>query len=289
MALFTSQATLRLIDLALEEDLGRGDLTSQCMLTKDLRASASIIARENLCLCGAPLIKLILDRLKADCQVELKAQDGENLQDNQPIAQLHGLVADLLAAERTILNFLQRLSGIATNTQKFVRLIESKSKLLDTRKTTPGWRALEKYAVRTGGADNHRASLGDMILIKNNHIDALRKGTDSAHNLGEILQRALKSKPSWALCEVEVRNLEELQQVLKAPVDIIMLDNMQHEACHEAISLIRARPNSPKVELSGGINLGNLTQFASLGADFISLGALTHSARWVDISMRITI
>jgi nicotinate-nucleotide pyrophosphorylase (carboxylating) len=274
----------KLVDLALEEDLAFGDITSALTVPEDHRSKASIIARQRLVVCGCEVLPVILQEGRWGLELEFEAQDGEELENGAVIAKLQGLTRELLAAERTMLNFLQRLSGVATYTRDFCS-IEPALIVLDTRKTLPAWRVLDKYGVRVGGGRNHRFCLGDMVLVKNNHIDAHPKGMRGA------LEDIAANKPLYMPWEVEVRNLDELRIALEYSPNIIMLDNFSDPLIVEAVKLVRTSARgsnvSPMIEVSGGITRERLTDIRSAGADAVSVGALTTQAPNVDISMRI--
>jgi len=277
-------AVRELIRLAIQEDLNTGDITSQLCLDDAQEAQAIIIAREELLLCGVDLIDLVLAELRFKVACSHLEQDGAWLQTNQEIAKLQGKTRDLLGAERIILNFLQRLSGVATFTNNFVKGLSGIT-VLDTRKTTPGWRVLEKYAVRVGGAKNHRASLGDMMLIKNNHIDAAKKS--GVKDIGAWMRKCISGRATGMQVEIEVRDQDELKSALEANPDFIMLDNMNDAQVAEAVKIIRTSDKSIKVEVSGGVGRERLAKLSEIGVDLVSVGALTRKATWVDISMRI--
>ena len=268
----------RLIDLALEEDLGAGDITTQHLVSARATGSAMIKAKENLVTCGLTVAERVFQRLDPGIRYTPKVTEGKRVGAGSPMVHLSGTLHALLGAERTALNFLQRLSGIATHTRAHMAALDNASvRLVDTRKTTPGWRVLEKYAVRTGGAFNHRMGLYDGVLIKDNHIAACG-GIAAA--VGRI-----KARTSHLVkIEVESATLEEVREALDAGSDVIMLDNMDVPTMTQAVKLIDGRA---LVEVSGGVAKDNLKSLADLGIDIISMGALTHSARAVDISMDI--
>lgn len=270
-----------LVDLALQEDAGMGDITSQSIFSHDHHSQASILAREDLTVCGLEVAKRVFQRVDPTVSLDFKSSDGERLKAGTPILLAEGATISILTAERTALNFLQRLSGIATLSHRFAKAVAqtgSGVRIVDTRKTIPGWRALEKYAVRCGGCYNHRASLGEHILIKENHIRA-------AGSIAEAVQRCRSLAPHCAKIEVEVESMDEVQQALNAGAEIIMLDNMSPMQAKQAVGLING---AAMVEVSGGIDLANLADYAMAGIDVISVGALTHSAPAVDMSMIIT-
>lgn len=276
----TSQHALhRLIDLALEEDIGTGDITTDTLIPEDARGEAVILAKAPLILAGMPVARAVFQRLDATLAFQDALGDGEAVEAGTCLLKLSGPLRPLLTGERTALNFLQRLSGIATHVRRYMKGLPTPSlRLVDTRKTTPGWRALEKYAVRIGGAANHRMSLSDGILIKDNHVAV-------CGGIRQALERARRSAPHTLKLEIEVRTPDEAREAAAAGADIIMLDNMGPETIREAVDLIDGRA---LVEVSGGVTRDNLAALAANGVDIVSVGALTHSAVAVDISMNIT-
>ena len=276
----TSQHALhRLIDLALEEDIGTGDITTDTLIPEDARGEAVILAKAPLILAGMPVARAVFQRLDAALAFQDALGDGEAVEAGACLLKLSGRLRPLLTGERTALNFLQRLSGIATHVRRYMEGLPTPSlRLVDTRKTTPGWRALEKYAVRIGGAANHRMSLSDGILIKDNHVAV-------CGGIRQALERARRSAPHTLKLEIEVRTPNEAREAAAAGADIIMLDNMGPETIREAVDLIDGRA---LVEVSGGVTRDNLAALAANGVDIVSVGALTHSAVAVDISMNIT-
>lgn len=271
----------KLVDLALEEDLAFGDITASLTVPEDHTSTARIIARQHLVACGYEVLRIILQEGKWGIECKESASDGDVLEDGAVMAELSGRTRALLAAERTILNFLQRLSGVATYTREFCA-VQPGLVVLDTRKTMPGWRVLDKYAVRVGGGRNHRFCLGDMILVKNNHIDAHPSGMRGA--LADIASH----KPLYMPWEVEVRNLEELAVALEFKPTIVMLDNFSDETIAQAVQQMKALDERPMIEVSGGITRDRLKRIHAAGADAVSVGALTTQAPNVDISMRIS-
>jgi len=269
----------RLIELALEEDLGPGDVTTQALIPPDRKGAAQILAKENLVVAGLPVAHRVFQKLESQVQFFSVALEGQGVSPGSVLAQVRGPLAAILTAERTALNFLRRLSGIATYTQKMVHAVSGSSiTIVDTRKTTPGWRALEKYAVRVGGAANHRFGLFDGVLIKNNHLAAVGSLTEAVRLARENTHLLLK-------IEVEVTSLAELEEALAAGVDIIMLDNMDEATMAQAVTITGGRA---VLEASGSMTLERLPQVAATGVNLISMGALTHSAPAVDIHLRIT-
>lgn len=268
----------KLIDLALTEDIGPGDITTEHLIAADARGEGTIVAKENLVIAGLDIAEFVFQRVSADVTFQTDFQDGAHINKGQTVISLSGPMSALLIGERTALNFLQRLSGIASYVQTYAAILEGKNvKLLDTRKTTPGWRELEKYAVRAGGGTNHRIGLYDAVLIKDNHI-AAAGGISSAVSIIKT-----KVAPTMTI-EVEASNLEEVQEALDAGAHIIMLDNMDLSQITAAVKLVNKRA---KLEVSGGITREHLADLADTGIDYISSGALTHSAKAVDLSMRI--
>ena len=269
----------RLIDLALEEDLFLGDVTSDATLDPAMEGEGRFLAKDELVLAGADVAVRVFDRLGASCRFE--GQDGFAFGRGSFIGTARGPVRALLAAERTALNFLQRLSGVATLTRRCADALAAgggKARLLDTRKTTPGWRRLEKDAVRAGGGANHRFALGDGVLIKDNHVAA-------CGGVGQAVQRARARASALLKIEVEVSDLAGLAEALSAGADIVLLDNMDEASMAEAV---RRASGRVLLEASGNMTLERLPRVAATGVDFVSMGALTHSAKAVDISFEIT-
>ena len=269
-----------LIDLALEEDAAFGDVTSQSIFPAEHFSSAQITARQDMVICGLEIAKSVFLRLDPDLKISLEAKDGERVANGSVVMRAEGSTIALLTAERTALNFLQRLSGVATLSRRFADAAAQTGtgvRIVDTRKTTPGWRALEKYAVRCGGCFNHRSSLGEHVLIKENHIAA-------AGSLKNAVRLARESAPHCAKIEVETESLDDVRQALEAKAEVIMLDNMQPAEIEQAVALI---DKAAIIEISGGIGLDTMTDYAQAGVDIISVGALTHSAPAADFSMII--
>jgi nicotinate-nucleotide pyrophosphorylase (carboxylating) len=268
----------RLIDLALEEDIGPGDVTTQALIPPHMQGEALIRAKEALVVAGLPVAARVFHRLDPDLVFEPQVREGQEVDPGTALARLRGTVAAILTGERVALNFLQRLSGIATFTKKMVAAVAGHPvALTDTRKTTPGWRALEKYAVRLGGGHNHRFGLYDGVLIKNNHLTATGSLTEAVH-------RAREHAPHTLSIEVEVTDLAGLEEALAAGADIIMLDNMGEADMLKAVEITRGRA---LLEASGGMTLKRLPRVAATGVNFISMGALTHSAPAADIHLRL--
>lgn len=278
---FTTPQLIEHIDQWLAEDIGSGDHSSLASIDANAQAQSRLLFKEDGVLAGMDLAKTVLHRVDPEIQFEPIAKDGDYITKGTLIATATGKAISLLSAERLLLNLMQRLSGIASQTKQAVDLVKGSSvKLLDTRKTTPGLRALEKWAVTVGGGHNHRFGLFDMIMLKDNHIDSAG-GIVPAIN--KTLQY-LKDKNLDLKIEVETRNLEEVKLVLETGhIHRIMLDNFNPELCVEAVKLIDGKYET---EASGGINLTNLASYAHTGVDYISLGFLTHSAVAKDISMK---
>jgi nicotinate-nucleotide pyrophosphorylase (carboxylating) len=279
---------LSLLQLAIAEDLspgamlgaypGDGDITSRSTIPAGERLSGYIRSKANGVIAGLPIARGVFQVIDPTLSFRSGAKDGDPVEKSQIIAQVEGDIRSMLAGERTALNFLGRMSGIATLTRRFVEAVKgTKAVILDTRKTAPGLRRLDKYAVRMGGGQNHRVGLFDMLLIKDNHIRG-------AGGISPAVRRAREMYGEKYLIEVEVKNLSELDEALKLPVDRIMLDNMELETMRNAVQMVKGRM---PVEASGNISLTNVRQIAETGVDFISSGALTHSAPVLDISMKI--
>ena len=267
-----------LIDIALNEDIGLGDITTDNLINSDLQGKAVIVAKQTLMVAGLDIVRHVFLTLDPEVKVSFQLNDGDIVNNEEILMKIEGKLATLLVGERTALNFLQRLSGIATNVRSYVdELAGSKVRLVDTRKTVPGWRILEKYAVRVGGAFNHRMSLFDGVLIKDNHI-AVSGGIKAA------VKKLRKKVHHLIKIEIEVTSFQELKEALDVGVDVIMLDNMSLEQVREAVKIVNGRAI---VETSGMIVKKDLKLLANTKVDIISSGALTHQARSVDISMRI--
>jgi len=272
----------RIIDTALDEDSGRGDITSESLIPRDLAGKASLIAKEKGVLAGGGVAGRVFYRVDPSLNITTLIPDGRALQPKDVIATIAGSVMSILRAERVALNFLQRLSGIASLTAQFVAAVGGlDARITDTRKTTPGLRMLEKYAVRTGGGHNHRLNLGDAVLIKDNHIAAMRA---LGLNLKDIVTKARENAPPGTTIEIEVTSTAEAREALRTGADTIMLDNMRPDEMRQAVKAIGGKA---KVEASGGITLANVREVAATGVDIISIGALTHSPRALDISLEL--
>lgn len=268
----------RLIERCLREDIGTGDLTTNSIVPPDAVSGGYILAKEDGVVAGLPVAEGVFLRLDPFVEFRALARDGDRIKSGQVLAELTGRARAILTGERLALNFLQRLSGIATRTARLVELIAGeKARLVDTRKTTPGLRMLEKYAVRVGGGYNHRFGLYDAVLIKDNHIKA-------AGGIRAAVEAARRGAPHTARIEVEVEDLAGVEEALEAGADIIMLDNMDPAAMKEAVALINGRA---LVEASGRISEENIRAVAAAGVDLISAGALTHSVKSLDISLEL--
>ena len=270
----------RAVKQALAEDIGSGDVTTLATVPADAGARAVMRAREPLTLAGIAFAEAAFIQLSPDVKIFRVASDGHPVRADHDILRVEGPARAILSAERVALNFVQRLSGIATLTALFSEAIkDTTAQILDTRKTTPGWRRFEKYAVVCGGGRNHRFGLYDMVLIKDNHLAALRHEQPNA--AAAAVRRARAAYPQLKV-EVEADTLEQVEQAAEAGADIILLDNMNPIQLRLAIQKIKGRA---KTEASGGVNLANVHDVAAAGVDFISIGALTHSARAVDIGL----
>ena len=270
----------RAVQLALAEDIGSGDSTSLAVLPETATARAVMRARERLVVAGLAFAEAAFAELSPLVKIERPAKDGQHLKTDETLLRVSGPARALLSAERVALNFVQRLSGIATLTAQFVDAAKgTPAQILDTRKTTPGWRRFEKYAVACGGGKNHRLGLSDMILIKDNHLAALRNEKPNA--IAAAVARARETFPQLKI-EVEADTLEQAEQAAEAGADIILLDNMNLIQLRLAVQKIKGRAQT---EASGGVNPANVYAIAGSGVDFISVGALTHSARAVDIGL----
>jgi len=269
-----------IIRIALEEDIGNGDITTAFLIPEDSESRALIIAKGNFVVAGIPFIKEVFSFSDREVRFNVFINDGSKVMKGDVIAEVTGRTKDLLSGERVSLNILQRLSGIATLTNMFVEKVKGlKTKIVDTRKTTPGLRFMEKYAVRVGGGNNHRFGLFDGILIKDNHIEAVGSITEAL--------RLASEGHHLAKVEVEVENLNDLKEAVEGDSDIVMLDNMSVKDMKEAVNIVRTSKKDVILEASGNVSLENVREIAETGVDLISIGALTHSATAVDISMKI--
>lgn len=272
-------ATEQLIRMALAEDLGTGDITTRVTVPAGTRGEARLVAREAGVLAGFDVFCRVYRTLDAAVEIEPGAAEGALVAAGDTVAVLRGPVVSLLTGERTALNFIQHLSGIATLTRRFVDLVAGTgARIVDTRKTTPGWRSLEKYAVRVGGGKNHRMGLFDGVLIKDNHLQA-------AGSVAAAVRQAQELAPHTLRIEVEVESLDQLCQACEAGAEIVLLDNMELESMRRAVLWREEKFPAVLLEASGGINLHTVAAVAQTGVDFISVGALTHSARAIDLAL----
>ena len=272
------EEVVRLIKLAIAEDLGTGDLTSEAVLADDLKGRAVIEAREPLVCCGLNVALKVFEKLEPGIVFSSLKAEGEDAAAGDVLVELEGSMKALLAGERTALNFLQRTCGVATLSRRYSLLAAGRAVILDSRKTIPGWRWLDKMAVRTGGCSNHRMGLYDGVLIKDNHIAA-------CGGVAEAVKKARCNAPTGIDIEVEVENLDELEEALSSGADIIMLDNFPPDKVAEAVKICKGRA---KLEVSGSIGVDNIEGYLNAArVDFISVGALTHSAQAADIAMEI--
>jgi len=277
---YAQDIKLQILDcviLALREDIGKGDITTDSIVPADMRTSAKIIVKESGIICGLGIARLVFQSVDKNIKFTDKAREGKAVKKGTVVATVKGPARGILTAERTALNFLQRLSGIATLTNKFVKAAGGRVKILDTRKTSPGLRVLEKYAVKIGGGFNHRLGLFDAVLIKDNHISVaggLKKAVDLA-----------KKKYPWI--EVEVKTLGQVREAIDSGATRIMLDNMSIAGIKRSVQLVGRSKRKIEIEVSGGITLKNIRSIARTGADYVSVGALTHSAPALDVSLKV--
>ena len=265
----------------LKEDLGRGDTTTQATVRGGQRARGRFLAKQDFILCGLEIAEAVFGTLDSQIQLESRVYDGEAISKSTEFASIEGPANVLLSGERTALNLLQRLSGVATLTKRFVDQVSGTgAKIVDTRKTTPGLRLLEKYAVSVGGGYNHRFGLDDGVLIKDNHI-ALAGGVRRA------IEFARRAVSHLMKIEVEVANQSQLNEAIAAGADIIMLDNMSYDQIRQSVQVIREQAPAVIIEVSGGVTIETVREFAECGVDLISVGAITHSATAVDISLKM--
>lgn len=273
----------KIISLALEEDIGKGDITSIATIRKNQKAVGKFLVKENGVIAGLSIAKQVMKSVDSKIKFKAFVQDGSKVNAGEIVAEVSGNARSILTAERTALNFLQRMSGIATASSIYAEAVaHTKAKVIDTRKTAPGLRILDKMAVKIGGCNNHRFGLYDMFLIKDNHIEIAGSITNAVNDCRKLMQKKKKK----FLIEVETKNLAEVEEAILAEVDIIMLDNFQIEDIIKAVKMINEKC---KVEASGGINLNTIKSVAETGVDFISVGGLTHSVKALDISLEITL
>lgn len=271
-----------IIDIALAEDLGHRDITTEAVIPPELEGRASVLAKDDGIVAGVDIAEKVFHRVDTSLNVEIFIQDGAKVKAGDIIATVSGKVSSILKAERTALNFTQKLSGIASEAAKYVAKTRgTKAVILDTRKTTPGLRSLEKYAVRMGGGQNHRLHLGSWILIKDNHLAALRA---LGMSIREIVAKAKQNGPEGMKVEIEVTNTQETLDAVEGGADMIMLDNMNPDEMRRAVSLI---PDHVETEASGGISLDNVRAAAMAGVDFISSGAFIHSVKILNMSLEL--
>jgi len=273
-----------IVTRALEEDVGSGDVTTEALISPSLKGKGTILAKSRGVLAGIHVAEIAFEQVDPSIHFERLIQDAMKVEPGDRVAVISGKAASILRAERVALNFLQHLSGIATATAKYVEAVsETKAKILDTRKTTPGLRLFEKYAVKMGGGQNHRTSLGDQVLIKDNHLIALRaQGVE----IGDAVRKARENTPLTMTIEVEVESVKEASEAVAAGADIILLDNMSVAEMKKAV---KAAKGLVQLEASGGITLQNVQVVAEAGVDYISIGALTHSAKVLDMSLELEI
>lgn len=277
---FNHPVVIRLIANAFEEDLGRGDVTTLATIPPDQAAQGKITAKADLTIAGLPLVQQVLQTVDADTGTRLLVAEGTPVKKGEVVAEVWGRAASLLIAERTLLNFLQHVSGVATLTRQFVDAIAgTPCTIIDTRKTLPGFRLLDKYAVTQGGGTNHRMGLDDGILIKDNHISV-------CGGVGKAVRQARSRASALLRIEVECATLEEVQEAVEAQADILLLDNMTTPQMRDAVQLVNGKA---LLEASGNMSLERVREVAEAGVDFISVGALTHSAPAVDLSMAIVL
>lgn len=279
-----------IVKKALAEDIGFGDITTKLFIPKESKVKAVILAKEDLIVCGVPVAKEVFKQADMNISFAALIKEGAAAKKNDVIAKISGKTRPILSAERVALNFLGLLSGVATKTRNYIEAIHPyRTKILDTRKTLPGLRALEKYAVRTGGGYNHRMSLDEMVLIKDNHIQVTRSLGHKVTCIKDIINQIRNKIPKGMKIEIEADNLNQFKEALNEKADIILLDNMSVSQIKEAVSFRNKLSGNykPLLEASGGITLANIKDYASTGVDMISVGALTHSINCVDVSLEI--
>ena len=273
----------KLIDLGIEEDINTGDITTDSIIPESLHATATMTAKQEGVISGLEIVKMVYDRFQKDVIFTPYFKDGDHVQKGDVIVKIEATYPTLLRGERLSLNIFQRMCGIATETAKYVKeLADSNTQLLDTRKTAPGLRILDKLAVKHGGGTNHRMGLYDMAMIKDNHIKMAGGITKAVEQVRSRIDCGIK-------IEVETTNLDEVREAIAAGADIIMFDNMSNETMSEASAIIKASGKDIKTEASGNMNIPRLKEVAATGVDFISVGALTHTVKAMDISMNIQI
>lgn len=265
-----------IIEAALKEDMPHGDITSESIISPDSESSAVILAKQAGILAGIEVARRVFEKIDSSVEFRKKMNDGQKFRKGDTLAAVQGPSVSLLKGERTALNFLQRMSGVATTTGRYVQALEgTQTKILDTRKTTPGFRSLEKYAVKMGGGVNHRRSLSEMVLIKDNHLKI-------AGSVSEAVKKAKNKIKPGIKVEVETTSLDEVQEAVRSGADMIMLDNMPVDKIKDVVDWVKGRV---PLEVSGNVTLRRIREIADLGVDFISVGSLTHSCKSVDLSM----
>ncbi|OHC05075.1 MAG: nicotinate-nucleotide diphosphorylase (carboxylating) [Planctomycetes bacterium RIFCSPLOWO2_12_FULL_40_19] len=293
---FDFEEIKEIVQLAIKEDIGDGDITSNIFIPDDSESEGALIAKEAGIVAGLPVAGYVLLQIDKDLIFTSNIEDGSRVERGTEIARVKGLTISLLSAERVVLNFLQRLSGIATATNRFAEKVKGyKAQIMDTRKTTPGWRYLEKYAVRVGGGVNHRMGLYDHILIKDNHLKIMESEKENGA-IVRLVKKARKQIENGTLIEAEVEDLSQVKDVADAGVDIILFDNIEPSKIRKAINMVKeyeknqgARTGKAILtEASGNITIQNVEDYAKAGVDRISVGAITHSARALDISFEIS-
>ena len=285
-----------IVQLAIKEDIGDGDITSKIFIPDGSKTEGMLIAKEAGVIAGLPVAGYVLSQIDENLILTSNIEDGSRVKKGTIIGSVKGLTLSLLSAERLVLNFLQRLSGIATVTNRFAEKIKGyRTQIMDTRKTAPGWRYLEKYAVRVGGGINHRMGLYDQILIKDNHLKTMGSEKENGA-ISRFVRKAREQIENGMLIEVEVEDLCQIKEVMDAGVDIILFDNMEPSKIREAVGMVKefeknqgaGTGNAILTEASGNITIENVEEYADAGVDRISVGAITHSARALDISFDIS-
>ena len=273
----------KLLDLGIEEDINTGDITTESIIPESMNAVATMTAKQDGVISGLEIVKMVYDRFQDNVVFTPYYKDGDSVKKGDVILKVEATYPTLLRGERLSLNIFQRMCGIATETAKYVKeLAATQTQLLDTRKTAPGLRVLDKLAVKHGGGTNHRMGLYDMAMIKDNHIKM-------AGGIAKAVEQVRANIPADIKIEVETTNLDEVRQAIEAGADIIMLDNMSNECMTEAVSIIRAAEKGIKTEASGNMSIPRLLEVAATGVDYISVGALTHTVKGMDISMNIQV
>ncbi len=294
------QATLdidkisNIVQSAIQEDIGKGDITSEIFIPRGSESEGTFIAKEDGIVAGLPVARYVFSQIDKNLVFTSNIEEGSRINKDTTIANVKGSTLSILSAERLVLNFLQRLSGIATLTNRFIEKVKGhKIQIMDTRKTTPVWRYLERYAVRAGGGTNHRMGLYDQILIKDNHLKIMRVGREKNGSFTELIKKARNQIDNGVLIEVEIEDIIHVEDALDASVDIIMFDNMRPTEINTALDMIKEYERKHKIpkavltEVSGNITLENISAYAQTGVDRISVGAITHSAKSLDISLEI--